>query len=69
MTEREKSRQRKSERQEEINDSFDSSDIPGHNLSTAEWSVVQVDIRIQGRNRNLEHETSLLFDMTLETWL
>ena len=48
---------------------FDSNKSSGKDPSTKLLSVFQVYIRIQGRNGTLEHETSLLISMALETWL
>ena len=47
---------------------FNSSKSPGQDLSTEQVSVVQVDIRLQGRNSSLVHESSILIGMTLEMW-
>lgn len=49
------------ERERERERHFNSSNSPGHDLSTEQVSVVQVDIRLQGRNSTLVPEYSTLF--------
>ena len=58
-------RKRVRERERERGD-LDSSNSPGHDLSTKQVSVFKVDSQHQGKNNILVSDSSLLLGMTLE---
>ena len=64
---RESLRIRESDREREGD--FDSSKCPRKYLNSKQVSVVQVYIQIQGTNRTLDPESSILVGMILEMWL
>ena len=65
--EREKERGREREREREKR-YFDSSKIPGQDLSTVDVPVVQVDIQLQRRSSTLVQDISFIICETIEMW-
>ena len=47
---------------------FDSSNSPGKDVSAEEVSVVEVDIKLRGKNITLVQTISLIIGKTIEMW-